>query len=265
MMLNKEEIILKRRIEELAKKAFHKGIRTYTDFLNLNEISIFHSMEKELSFVPYALYGGHKDAERVMICFYGDLDSPTKNLSESLDAKLDEFPISCLHIYPSSQKFASELDHRDYLGAIMNTGTTRNKIGDIHVVEKEAYVYCDQIIGDYLKDTLTRIRHNNVVVEITKEVLESKAPEYKEVVGSVSSFRLDSMIALAFHTSRSGMTGLIEGEKVFVNSRLITSNSYMLKEGDIVSVRGYGKFRFESQGNMTKKGRIYAKILLYGR
>ena len=265
MILNKEETILVRRIQELAKKAYHKGIRTYTDFLNLNEISIFHSMENELLNVPYAIYGGYENAERVKICFYGDIESPFKNISSRLEAELDQFPISCLHIFPSSAKFASVLDHRDYLGAIMNTGTTRNKIGDIHVVEKEAYVYCDQVIGNYLKDALTRVRHNNVVVEITKEKPDASALEYKEVVGSVSSFRLDSMVALAFHTSRSGITGLIEGEKVFVNSRLITSNSYMLKEGDIVSVRGYGKFRFESQGNMTKKGRIYAKILLYGR
>lgn len=265
MVLNKEETILVRRIQELAKKAFHKGIRTYTDFLNLNEISIFHSMEKELAYVPYAMYGGYENAERVMICFYGDLESSTKDLTKILNSELEEFPITCLHIFPSNQKFASELDHRDYLGAIMNTGTTRNKIGDIHVVEKEAYVYCDEVIGNYLKDSLTRIRHNNVVIEIAKEKPSSSALEYKEVVGSVSSFRLDSMVALAFHTSRSGITGLIEGEKVFVNSRLIKSNSYMLKEGDVVSVRGYGKFRFESQGNLTKKGRIYAKILLYGR
>jgi RNA-binding protein YlmH len=48
-----------------------------------------------------------------------------------------------------------------------------------------------------------------------------------------------------------------------VNARIMASNSYVLKEGDIVSVRGYGKFRFLSQGNMTKKQRIYVNLLIY--
>jgi len=74
---------------------------------------------------------------------------------------------------------------------------------------------------------------------------------------------LDSLIALAFRTSRSSITGLIAGEKVFVNARLVTSNSYMLKPDDIVSVRGYGKFKVKEQGGISKKGRIYATLSIY--
>ena len=35
--------------------------------------------------------------------------------------------------------------------------------------------------------------------------------------------------------------------KVFVNGKLITSNGYQVKEGDLISVRGLGKFRFEEE------------------
>ncbi len=263
MKLEKAETILSRRILELAKKAYHKEIRTYTDFLNLNEISIFHSMVKELPPIPYSLYGGYEEAERVIVCFYGDLEMPSKDITGTKDAKEEEFPIACLHIRPTSEKFATQLDHRDYLGSIMNLGTTRNKIGDIQVVGKKAYCYCDTMISEYIQSQLERIRHTNVIVEIAKEKPKDTNVNFKELTGSVSSLRLDAMIALAFHTSRSSIVGLIEGEKVFVNARLITSNSYMLREGDVVSVRGFGKFRFESQGNMTKKGRIYANLLIY--
>lgn len=263
MKLEKAETILSRRIIELAKKAYHKGIRTYTDFLNLNEISIFHSMVKELPPIPYSMFGGYEEAERIIVCFHGDLNLPIKDITGTKEAREEEFPITCLHIKPTNEKFATQLDHRDYLGSIMNVGTTRNKIGDIQVVGKNAYCYCDTTISEYIQSQLDRIRHTSVIVEIAKEKPSDTKVNYKELTGSVSSFRLDAMIALAFHSSRSSIVSLIEGEKVFVNARLVTSNSYVLKEGDVVSVRGFGKFRFVSQGNTTKKGRIYANLLLY--
>ena len=263
MKLEKEEIILSRRFIELAKSAYHKGMCIYTDFLNLNEISIFHSMVKELPPIPYSMFGGFEGAERVKICFHGDLDLNRTDITGNQEVNPKDFPIVCLHIQPSNPKFAQELDHRDYLGAIMNVGTNRNKIGDILIQGKEAYCYCDEMISEYIIMNLERIRHTNVIVKQTKENSAITEQTYKEVTGSVSSFRLDAMIALAFHTSRSGITGLIDGEKVYVNARIVTSNSHVLKEGDIVSVRGYGKFRFLSQGNLTKKGRIYANLLIY--
>jgi len=36
-----------------------------------------------------------------------------------------------------------------------------------------------------------------------------------------------------------------------------------LKEGDIVSVRGYGKFRFQEIQSQTKKGRTYVLLQKY--
>ena len=38
---------------------------------------------------------------------------------------------------------------------------------------------------------------------------------------------------------------MIEGGRVFVNGKLITSNGYQPNEGDLISVRKMGKFRFE--------------------
>ena len=263
MKLEKEEIILCRRHLELAKSAYHKGICTYTDFLNLNEISIFHSIVKELPPIPYSMYGGYEGAERVKICFHGNLESNCVELTGNFEAYNREFPIVCLNMKPSNEKFAETLEHRDYLGAIMNLGTNRNRIGDILIKGKEAYCFCDNMISEYIRMNLERIRHTNVMIRVAKDMTLISDQNYKEVTGSVSSFRLDAMIALAFHTSRSSITGLIEGEKVFVNARIVTSNSYVLKEGDVISVRGFGKFKFKSQGSLSKKGRIYANLLVY--
>ena len=80
-------------------------------------------------------------------------------------------------------------------------------------------------------------------------------PGYEEIRGTAASVRLDSLIALAFSSSRTKLSGLIEAGKVFVNGRLITSNGYQPKEGDIISVRGMGKFRFAEEGGRTRKNR----------
>ena len=56
------------------------------------------------------------------------------------------------------------------------------------------------------------------------------------------------------------MVGLIKGEKVFVNGRVISSASCLLKENDVISVRGYGKFIYRGLANQTKKGRYFAEV-----
>ena len=75
--------------------------------------------------------------------------------------------------------------------------------------------------------------------------------------------RLDTVLSVAFPMSRSRLTGLIEGGKVFVNGRLTTSNGYRLKEEDIISVRGMGKLVYQGILSETKKGRQYIQVGKY--
>ena len=56
--------------------------------------------------------------------------------------------------------------------------------------------------------------------------------------------------------SRSQGQTLFSQKKVFVNGRLTENGSQMLKDGDTVSVRGFGKFIFRGEKNTTKKGRL---------
>ena len=89
------------------------------------------------------------------------------------------------------------------------------------------------------------------------------SPNIKEVRGTVSSLRLDSLLSLAFSASRSKLVAYIENGKVFVNGKLITSNGYQIKEDDIISVRGLGRFQFKETLSQTKKGRYYVTLHLY--
>ena len=61
----------------------------------------------------------------------------------------------------------------------------------------------------------------------------------------------------------SSMVSFIENGQVFVNGKLITSNGYEPKEGDIISVRGKGRFIFDGVSRQTKKGRNSVKLRRY--
>ena len=95
-------------------------------------------------------------------------------------------------------------------------------------------------MSDFLAQNLTRIRHTPVVASIEELQEFQYEPSFEEIRGTVASVRLDTLLALAFSSSRSRLSGLIEGKKVFVNGRMIVSNGYRLKEGDIILYGEWG-------------------------
>jgi RNA-binding protein YlmH len=171
--------------------------------------------------------------------------------------------MTALKIEALQKKFSEKLSHRDYLGSILNLGIERSKLGDILVEEDYAILFVQNSLKDFMLEELTRIRHTSVMVTEVDVDEFSYQPKTKEIQGTVSSLRLDSLLALAFASSRSKLVAYIEGGKVFVNGKLITSNGYQIKEDDIVSVRGLGRFQFKETMSQTKKGRYYVTIHLY--
>lgn len=250
--MEKQEQAAANRFHDLANTAYRRGIVTYSDFLTLNEISTLNGMKKDISFVTISLWGGYEAAERQMAAF----------IPETYYELQTDYPISILKITPLNNKFAEKLNHRDFLGAILNLGIDRSKIGDILVKEHCAYCFAHSSMADFLKNELTRIKHTSVKV---KQVLEAEdmKPEFQRIEGSVSSERMDTILALAFSSSRSALSGLVGAEKVFLNGKLCYSNSQMLKPGDIVSVRGFGKFVYRGFLSNTKKGRLFVALDKY--
>lgn len=271
MTRDKESQILSKRFQELARVAEYQYRNTFTSFLNLNEVSLFYQQVKELPQIAYSMFGGTADAERKMICFHGEeyLVEHAKRTGNPNEVALEMeeyrslYPISCIHIAPLNSKFSDDLSHRDFLGAIMNLGIDRSKVGDILLDENNGYVFCDDMIGDYIADSLNKIKHTNVSCKKIPLREFQFEPKFIEIQGTVTSIRLDAIIATAFKTSRSGITGYIEGGKVFVNGKETLSNSYVLKENDIVSVRGMGKFIYVGTTYQTKKGRYSITIKRY--
>ena len=250
--MTREEQQLEKHFRDLARTAYQRGITVFSDFLNLNELNIFQSLRGEFSYLETETFGGYELAERQIAVFRPEAP-----------VFYADYPVKCLKITPLNAKFAEDLNHRDYLGAVLNLGIDRACLGDILMEEDAAYLFCLERMADFIRDNLTRIRHTSVYVEQVEAENFHYEPKYKEVSGTVASVRLDKLLALAFNASRSSLTGLIEGGKVFVNGKLVTSNGYEPKEGDLISVRGMGRFRFRGTGGQSKKGREYVILWRY--
>ncbi|MFR5876527.1 MAG: YlmH/Sll1252 family protein [Eubacterium sp.] len=241
------EELLKKRLYELSHRAYERGYKTFSEFLNLNEISTLKSLKLESNNL---LFGGYLNAERCVSGF-GD------NLNEC------DFPIVCIKIEPLNQKFADRLTHRDFLGSLMNLGINRNNLGDIIISDNIGYLFCLNSMSDYIIKNLCRIRHTTVTCSIIDYIPDfiTKEPEGEEII--ISSQRADVIVSAVFKMSRNQVTQLFNQEKVFINSKVAYKESLMLNEDDIISVRGYGKFIFSKALRETKKGRTVAEVKIY--
>lgn len=247
-----EEQVLMGRLRDLAKRAYEKNIYTYSSFLSLPEQSILDGMAKELSFIPYELFGGHEMAERKVVGFG----------SEELFGYPGRFPVTILKVTPAVEKFGEELNHRDYLGSLMNLGIRRDTIGDILVKGKTGFIFCLDDVAEFIRENLVKIRHTQVSCEIIEDDIELK-PTLIDESYPVSSMRLDVIIAAACKLSRKETLSYFERNEVQLNSRVTTENAVNLKPGDVFSVRGKGKFILESIGGTTKRGRTYINVKKY--
>lgn len=252
-----DQDLLRSRIRDLADKSYRQNIYTYSGFLTPAELSLLEEMKEDISHVDYKTFGGCELCDRQMVGF---------GSQESLGYE-GVWPIVIIKVEPLIDKFADELTHRDFLGAVMNLGIERNVFGDILVKDgKRAYIFATDSIAEFIVDNLTKIKHTNVrcsIVDKDVDNLEDLKPTMVDMDVIVASPRFDAIVGGATRVSRSEALNLFKGKKVTLNGRLCERNSMSLKAGDIFSVRGYGKFRFCGSGNETRKGRVYIHLQRY--
>jgi len=239
----------RKRLLDLAMQADRTNRFTFTDFLNEAEQAEYYAAVRDLPDCGAALWGGREDADRVMLRF-GD--------AEMLGYE-EPFPITCLLIAPLQEKFGEELTHRDYLGSLMHLGIERGSLGDILVQGKHAYLFCKTQMAEYLCRELTRIRHTAVSCTPAELPETEFAAKTEEGSVQVSSPRIDGVIAKICRLSRSICAELFAAGKVFVNGRCTGNHSALLKDGDKVSVRGFGKFRYLGISGTTRKGNLIVR------
>ncbi len=238
------DIQLKKRFSELAARAESGGYAVYSDFLTLAEQDVLTEMH-----LGAELVGGYGTAERRLAVF-----------GEAWGA---EPPAVWLCIEPVAQKFADELTHRDFLGAVVGLGLHREVLGDIIICENRGYLYCLDTIAPFIAESLTQVKRTTVRVRQVDAPPEVSVALPEKTSFVVSSERLDGVVAAVFDLSRSESQKLFEHELVFVNSRSARKLTAEPKPGDIVSVRGRGRFVYEGIERETKKGRLRVAVRLF--
>lgn len=253
VMNQPEEKLLLAKVLDQADFSLKKHVKIYTDFIDPGKCGKIEQILKKIPNLALCFFGGQADCERKMIGLAPDY----------MEFAQEDFPIDVLKI-TKNLKFSEELSHRDYLGSILGLGIDRSKIGDIILLEEYVICYVHKTITEYVKLNLNKVSHTKVMVEAVKAdelFIPQKKVQYK--TATVSSLRLDAVIGAAFQLSRAKAQSLIEGEKVNVNWSFISHVSFILKQGDIVSVRGYGRAELTEIKGKTRKDRISIVISRY--
>lgn len=222
----------------------------YSMFLNSNERLSAEMHLKQLMYENYCFYGLFENAERQMLCVFREYFEPEK----------DDFPIGCITF---GFKKECLLSHRDFLGALMALGIKRETVGDIVIQKGIAQIAVSLAVKDVIIGNVRKIGSVGVKYKENFPGTLTIVQNFKEISGTVASMRLDAVAGLALNLSRGKTAEIIKSIGSEVNYEKKYDCSVILSEGDIFSVKGFGKFKISETLGMTKKGRIHITVLKY--
>jgi photosystem II S4 domain protein len=246
---NREEIV---RVIDLAEQALRTWEVVCTDFLSppvLIEVQRSFSRLTELKILPW---GGYPQAERQRV-----------GIARS-DLPLEIEQISLAAIAVEGNFLFDPANHRDFLGAILNTGVVREKVGDILTLgERGAQIIAVPEMVEFFQVSLQQVRSVPVKVQpIALDELKIRPPQKKEINTVEASLRLDAIASAGFGLSRSKMSDAITGGDVRVNWKDITQASHNIKSGDLITFRGKGRLEV-GEIAVTKKERYRVQLTRY--
>lgn len=251
----KDDKILLSQILDKIEMVEKKNKIEYTDFLDLSQIELVQKFINRIKIENYMSYGGFEQAERKIFVIYPEKFNSTvveKNLSNIVQIIRIELP----------DDLKGKYTHRDYLGAVIKLGIERKKVGDIIVDSNGADIIIDKDVSKFLVEnlgSLTRFSKSTITVQNIEDLrpVEIKKEEIEIIV---SSLRLDNVISELARCSRNKALDIINTERVFVNFECETKKTKQIKPGDMVTIRGKGRFFIKEIVGQTRSGRTVIKI-----
>lgn len=230
----------------------------YTDFLDMYQVSLVKNFMKKIDFENYILYGGFENSERKTLIVY-----PEKYNMTMIEKNYSKI-IKVISISLSDEE-KGRYSHRNYLGGIVKIGMKREKVGDIIVADDGADILVKEESAETLKQELgTLTRFENAKIEIVElDNLREQEIKLEELNIIVPSLRLDNFVSDLAKTSRSKAVQIIDSERVFINGQNETKASKQIKIGDVITIRGKGRFVVKEFSGTTRSGRTVVKIEKY--
>ena len=244
------------KIDDKIRFCNSKNKITHTDFFTEPEIIRIQKYLKQNKIHNFFFFGGQPDCDRKMLFFYPDklnYDMAFKNVTNILKIIRITLPSNLVSTY----------EHRDYLSAIMKLGIVREKFGDIIVYPEGADIVVQDENSNYFKqnlEQLTRFKKSkieildiNLIHEITKT--------QEEIQIIINSMRIDNFVSEIAHTSRNKAEEILLEERVMINYETIVKASKQVNPGDLIVVRGFGKYKVLEILRTTKSGKLVIKLL----
>ncbi len=221
-----------------------------TDFLDMYQISLVENFLRKIKYNNYILYGGYENAERKILIIYNEIYN-----KDEIGLKYSEF-FSIVRV--KLQDFdKGKYTHRNYLGGVVKVGLEREKVGDIIVRDDGADIITLNSFSKILINEITTLkRFENAIIksEDIKDLIKKEVIK-EEIKIIVPSLRLDNIVSDLIRTSRSKAVNVINQERVFINGQCETKQSKTIKIGDIITVRGKGRFVIKQENGKTRSGR----------
>jgi RNA-binding protein YlmH len=243
-----EKPLVDRTIEwtELVNQRFQPKL---TSFLDPREQFIVQSIVSRTVDVHISFFGGYAQSERKRAIIVPNF----------VEVSPHDFRVTLLSIEGNQKTLP--LEHRDVLGSLLGLGIKRDKFGDILLSEEKNQIIVAEEVADYVMLHLQQINKYEVRCE-SIDWSELQAPsegwEFKDT--TVSSLRLDVILSELLPLSRSKSVPLIKTGKVKINWKVVEHPSVSLEEGDVLSVKGFGRFLFSKVEGLTKKQKYRVQL-----
>ncbi len=244
--------LLLARADDLMGRA-QNGELTHTAFLTPGEQTLL--LRSSGARATLLLDGGYADAERKRAFFLpawmAELDEPLR--AQCLAEQASESLVP-LEIRGSGYR---TLLHKDFLGAMLNLGIERSAIGDVCVTDTHtAVLFCDRTMATFLCEHLTRVANDAVRVRsITLPPDFNGGRSYLRITDTVASKRADGVVAALANLSREKARALFEARMVEIEYEIADKPDRPVAAGEVIVIRGKGKFIVRAISDQTKKGR----------
>ena len=241
--------LLAAKLGDMVSRCERDGCPVFSSFLDEHQCALAQQWcARNCGGLRYMLSGGYDGARRRILAVYPDYCE---------DLITDEFPFVCLTF---TFRKEDKLSHRDFLGSFMGMRLKREAVGDIVVSEGITQAFVTQVAARLITSETVKIGRVGVKITGDRPFELEQAQQYKEISGTVASLRLDCVVAMAANISREKAAALIRSDKVEVNHFLPSGISHELREGDVLSIRGSGRFILSGIGGETKKCRVHINL-----
>ncbi len=199
--------------------------------------------------------------QKAKFCFFGGYVGAKRKLFVALPEwaeSAEDFNVVSALTFSFKKEYT--LAHRDFLGALMSVGLTRESIGDILTESGRAVVFCLPEVAEYIKQQITKVGNVGVIITNGYTGTLPTAGQVVTQTASVASMRLDNIVSAITNCSRLKAQTLIESGFVKHCSVPETKITATVKNGDSVSVKGFGRFNILGCAGQTKSGRNILKF-----